>query len=434
VFGKFKNRAKTRSVLSAFSHMLKTVHGRTALALRLCLLSIVRDGPFDANLNTTHDTPSALSNCTDRAISSLRNRGARIIGVDCYAGDISSMFDKLPCDVVIRAVEFTLERALETRTRYRLRRSRRASITLYLDDRTASHFGAPVQSTERAVCIPFDILIAVCRHYCFHTHFEFGGTYHRLTLGIPQGGAMSDPLSKIYCVFCEHQWINSIFDHTKFSTNDGVLSARSMTDDGFRALSLLVPFPLDRNSDEPLTCPFIRRYADDCRCCAFYNVDLPGGRESAAAFIDMYKRDCYIRPCRLEDEERGSSFAFLQGTFEFGESGCSFAYVHKNGPSLETGTRKFRSLQHYTSYGQCNRTLRFSTVCGKLVEAEKFSSTPWFLVRTVLALYSEFLFLSYPRGLLLRALHKRARLPDRQHPDAWRCLTRIFPIVSSGFS
>jgi hypothetical protein len=344
------------------------------------------------------------------------------------------MFDKLPCVVVIRAVESTLERALDNRTRYGLRRTRRSSITLFLDDRSASHFGAPVQSTERAVCIPFDVLLAVCHHYCFHTHFEFGGTYHKLTLGIPQGGAMSDPLSKIYCVYCEHQWINSIFDHTKFNANSGVVTARALTDDGYRTLSLLVPTPLDRNSDEPLACPFIRRYADDCRCCVFYNADQPGGRESAAAFIDMYKRDCYIRPCQLEDEERGSSFAFLQGDFLFGEFGCSYVYVHKNGPSLATGTRRFRSLQHYTSYGQNNRTLRFSTLCGKLVEAERFSSSPWSLVRTVIALYSEFFSLSYPRSLLQSALHNRVRMKDCQHPDAWKCLTRIFPLVFRGFS
>ena len=138
---------------------------------------------------------------------------------------------------------------------------------------------------------------------------------------------MSDPLSKIYCVNCEHQWIDSIFDHTKFTRADGAVTARSLSDSWFRALSLLVQLPLDRNSDELLVCPFIRRYGDDCRCCAFYNVDQPVGRESVAAFIGMYKSDCYIRPCGLEDEERGSSFAFLQGSFQFGELGCSFAYT-----------------------------------------------------------------------------------------------------------
>jgi hypothetical protein len=240
---------------------------------------------------------------------------------------------------------------------------------------------------------------------------------------------MSDPLSKIYCVFCEHQWISSIFDSTKFSEATGLVTAASLSDDGFRALSLLVPFTLDRNSTEPLTCPYIRRYADDCRCNAHFDADSEHGRHTARAFIDMYKRDCYIRPCRLEDEERGRSYPFLQGSFSFGDSGCSFDYVHKNGPSLVTRTRKFRSLQHYTSYGQCNRSLRFSTICGKLVEAEKFSSSPWSLVSTVLALCVEFLFLSYPRHLVARALHKRALKLDGERRDTWRCLTRIFPLV-----
>lgn len=207
-----------------------------------------------------------------------------------------------------------------------------------------------------------------------------------------------------------------------------------MSDAGFSALSQLVPFTLDRHSTEPLTCLFIRRYADDCRCCAYYDADSPRGRASASALISMYKSRCYIRPCQLEDEERGSSFAFLQGSFHFGNSGCSFVYNHKNGPSLATGTRKFRTLQHFSSYGQCNRSLRFSTICGKLVEADKFSSTPWSLVSTVLALCVEFLSLSYPRTLILRAIQRRAIRTDCQRRDTWRCLTRIFPLVFRGFS
>jgi hypothetical protein len=55
-------------------------------------------------------------------------------------------------------------------------------------------------------------------------------------------------------------------------------------------------------------------------------------------------------------------------------------------------------------------------------------------VSTVLALCVEFISLSYPRNLILHAIYRRATRTDCQRRDTWRCLTRIFPLVFSGFS
>ena len=427
LFGKNKSNLKYRTVLSAYSHCLKYVHARVAHALRFCLLSVTADNAFDMNLPSTLDTPANIQTAATRAISQLAPHHRLPLGVDCYAGDISSMFDKLPCTIVMQAVEYVLYLASSSTSKYNLRQTSRSGVTINLDHSSLTHLGPATIDSDRIIHIPFDMIIDVCKHYCFHSYFQFGGTIFRLVLGIPQGGSMSDPLSKIYCTYCEHKWRDSLFDHQRFHHHLGLIRLCDMTDAGFRAVSNLIPFPLDRRDTTPIVSIFFRRYADDCRCVAYYCRDVPAGRDVAAALITLYTTQCYIKPCELEDEERGTSFPFLQGFFHFHSSHCNFSYLHKNGPSLLANhPRSIRSLQHYWSYGQSCRTLRLATLCGKLCEIRHFCSTDSLTILAVLSLCVEFKSLDYPTSVIVSALHRQY---TNTQSEVWQRLAHAVPRI-----
>jgi hypothetical protein len=212
----------------------------------------VGNGAFDTNLFTTLDTPGALRKCAADAISTLARAGVDRTRTYCYAGDISSMFDKLPCDVVLKAVDYVLQLASHSATGYSLRPGSRSHVTLSLDDPSNDHLGSPVIGSDFLVSLSFSDIVDVCKYYCYNTCFTFGGSIFRLVLGIPQGGSMSDPLSKIYCVYCEHLWRDSMFDHSRFNAQSGLMRLCDLTDSGFAALAALVSVPLDHSSTVPL--------------------------------------------------------------------------------------------------------------------------------------------------------------------------------------
>jgi hypothetical protein len=242
---------------------------------------------------------------------------------------------------------------------------------------------------------------------------------------------MSDPLSKIYCVYCEHKWRDSIFDHARFSPHSGLVSLRDFSDSGFAAIAGLVSVPLARSSTAPLLCVYYRRYADDSRSIAHFDADSPVARLVAVALNELYKRQCYIKPCELEDEEEGSSFFFLQGRFFFDSRGCHSQYIHKNGASLLARLpRTLRTLQHYWSYGQSNRALRLATVCGKLCEVRHFSSDRVAVVGAVLSLLTEFRSLEFPLSLLTGAFHRQFALTnDRIWADLAESVPRLYSLL-----
>jgi hypothetical protein len=320
----------------------------------------------------------------------------------------------------MRAVEYVLHRASQTSSGYNLRTSCRTSVTINLDDSQGNHLGNPPVPNDRLVNIPFTLLLDVCKHYCFHTYFEFGSAIFRLVLGIPQGGSLSDPLSKVYCVYCEHLWRSSIFDSTKFDSFTGVIRPCDLSEHGRLLITTYTHCVLDRTDHTPLVCGFFRRYADDCRSVCYYNASDSRGKLVAAALIQSYTKDCYIKPCTLEDEERGSSFHFLQGFFQFDTGGCDVSYVHKNADSLLAKKgRALRTLQHFWSYGQSNRSLRLATVCGKLCEIRHFCTDPARTVASVLSLCLEFKFLQYPASLVRSALFRQSARSDA---PVWRQL------------
>ena len=411
LFGKYKSNRKNRPVLSAFRHCLKTVYKRIALALRVCLLTVVRAGAWDANVSTTFDAPRLLVRDVNRAVSELLDYDSLLsaswIHTDAYAGDVSSMFDKLPCTVVMRAVAWVLDSASALSSRYNLRSSSRRHVTINLRDPTGHRIGISYGG-EGVLTVAFPMLLNICEHYCFQTYFLFADTFFRLQLGVPQGGSLSDPLSKAFCIYCEHQWLASLFDLQRFPPS-GVIRSCDMTSTGRAYFSAACGFPLLAADDSPLAFAILKRYADDCRAVVVYDARSPTGAAVANAFINAYRSDCYIRPCSLDDEERGRSFHFMQGYYTFFPQ-CAVEYVVKNAlPLLTRHQRLIRSLQHYDSYGQSPSTLRYATVMGKLAEIDAISSSVHLLLRALLLQAVEFSYLGYPCSLLCRALKAKFR-------------------------
>lgn len=240
---------------------------------------------------------------------------------------------------------------------------------------------------------------------------------------------MSDPLSKIYCVYCEHMWRDSLFDATRFNHTNGLVRMCDLTKTGREHVTSVAGSPPTGDDSVPFAAFFIRRYADDCRAVCFYDATSVFARKMAGSIIESYKRDCYIKPCSLDDEHRGSHFPFLQGSFSFSGSGCRSDYDHRNGPSLLAGKpREFRSMQHFLSYGQSHSQLRFATLCGKLVEIDTFCSEPLLIAKSVFSLCVELCELQYPYSVVRRALWKKARATGS---EVWSLLARVSrPIYS----
>jgi hypothetical protein len=105
------------------------------------------------------------------------------------------MFDKLPCTVVMRAIAWVFDSASALSSRYNLCSSSRRHVTINLRDPTGHRIGISYGG-EGVLTIEFPMLLGICEYYCFQTYFLFADTFFRLQLGVPQGGSLSDPLSK----------------------------------------------------------------------------------------------------------------------------------------------------------------------------------------------------------------------------------------------
>ena len=192
-----------------------------------------------------------------------------------------------------------------------------------------------------------------------------------------------------------------------------------MTPHGLMRFETLSGVFLDPHDDTPLAYAVLKRYADDCRAVCVFDSTTHHGSAIARAFIDAYRSDCYAKPCALEDEERGSTFHFMQGHYSFSPR-CHSVYIAKNStPLLATGSQQLRSLQHFDSYGHSPSTLRFATLMGKLAEVDAVCSHDVAVCQAVCLLCLEFASLQYPTALLVKALYRKYQRTSRQ---LWRDL------------
>ena len=169
-----------------------------------------------------------------------------------------------------------------------------------------------------------------------------------MVLGVPQGGSLSDPMSKIFCMYCEYMWLSSLFDFSKISGH-GEIRSCDMTPTGRATFSRHIGFTLDPADDTVLSVAVFKRYADDCRLIMAHDPSVPSGAAVSAALISLYKAGCYKDPCTLDDEERGISFPFMQGFYIFSPECRVFYTVKMLSPLLP--------LEH-GGYEHCNISVR----------------------------------------------------------------------------
>ena len=417
VLVKFKDRNKYRPILSAFHHCLKHTHSRISSALRVILLTIVQDGPLDANMFSTFDASTKFIQQWNTLCKNSPTNEPLI--PDGYAGDISSMFDKLPGSITMKAVLWALDASLSyISRRYNLRSKTRRYVTLHLTDPDRHHIGMNYFG-EDTVKISFDDIISVCQHYLFHSHFVMSEVYFLLVLGIPQGGSMSVPLSQVYMIYCEYMFHSSLYDYTRVSSS-GVIRYGDLTEHG--VLTLVPPTLRDISPDCIVLRVVFKRYADDCRVVVLSDRNRFGCITDR--YINAYKHDCYIKPCELEDEHETPSFPFLQGQFHFHRTHCDALYVAKNFPSYYThGTARLRNIQHYLSYCASPPKLRYAAVQGKFSEVEGFSSSDSARLLGVFTLLPDLVRAQYPTNIICRALHARHQ---RTNNRVW---VDIIPLV-----
>ena len=188
---------------------------------------------------------------------------------------------------------------------------------------------------------------------------------------------------------------------------------------------------LDPQDDTILCCAVLRRYADDCRFIMSFNRDSDKGRRTASFFIDLYRTQCYAKPCVLDDEERGESFHFMQGIYRFLPA-CNTVYFVKNAVTLLTfGRGQLRTLQHYYSYGPNPHQLRLATIMGKLTEIDCMCSTELAMFCTLSLLVLELVSLSYPKSIIRKCLHrKHSRSSDRFWIKCIPALMEVYDLSS----
>ena len=406
---KYKDLAKYRPILSAFKHSLKHTHSRVSTALNVALRAVATDSPIYANTLSTF--AAAQSTVTQWNSSTALNTNPHSI-VSGYAGDISSMFDKLDGTVVLRALPFILDLAARsTSRRYNLRSGIRSHITLHLSDPARHGIGINYNG-EACVTISFPQIMDVCEHYIHNTHFYMSSVLILLQLGIPQGGPLSGPLSQIFTIYCEHLFHTSLYDYNSVSQH-GIVRIQDLTDLGKRTL-----FPdgcMFELGDTIVMHILLKRYADDCRAVMLHT---PCMQPAVTRYLHAYKHTCYHKPCELEDEADSPSLQFLQGMFVFSPNGCIARYESKNFAHFaSTGRPVFRSMQHYDSYCMSPRNTRYSTIAGKLSEIDSFSSSDACRTAGVLTLIPDLVHLRYPTSLVIKALYVRTRKTTN---NVWR--------------
>jgi site-specific DNA-cytosine methylase len=399
VIPKFKDLKKTRPILSSKKLCLTPTYSRVCTALNFLLVILATTSPLYANtLSTFSAAKSTISQWQD---ITDQYTGGIVAG---YAGDISSMFDALPGNIVLKAIAFILEQAADSVIhRYNLRKRIRNFVTIHLSDPTRHGIGITYYG-EDVVTISFEQIVEVSTYYIYNTYFSMSNVMILLKLGIPQGGAMSGPLSQMFTIYCEYMWHSSLYDYKAVSRN-GMVRLTDLTDLGKRTL-----FPqgyISRHGDAILMYVMFKRYADDCRTVILHT---PKMSDAVARYLVSYKTKCYEKPCMLEDEADTPTLEFLQGIFVFTPHKCIARYQSKNFIHFAEHNRpKFRTMQHYSSYCVSPDSTRYSTIAGKLSEIDAFSSDDTARMLGVLSIVPDLVHLRYPISLVIKALYVRTR-------------------------
>jgi hypothetical protein len=432
-FPKFKNKAKYRGILSAANHQLKDCHRLICLAIRTTRLFLHAENPNDcrvSNLGSTFEATTRLRCSTDGMICGLNppDTTPRPLTPLGFAGDVAKMYDVLDALTILLAVDHHLEKV---RKKYR-GRSKPVVLLHRLDD-DAHRIGSVNYNAEAWRIVTFEHITSGCAHYVKNTYFRFAGVTFRLLLGIPQGGSLSVELCFIFCLYCEDQWLASIFDYNLL-TPDGVVRRHALLPHTVAAMSSLSTEALPSDPLAPVLALAITRYFDDCRLVVYtYQSSLdPRLNPLGRWIVDSYRNDCYVDPCELEDEAYGTVFSFLQGSYVFTDHGCCCLYMAKNTESFTTlGILRFYSMQHYLSFSQDRERMRLAVLLGKCCEVGAFSHPPLNVGLGVLSILPDLAHLGYPFALVKKAFKIMSR---RTGNMIWSAIVPLVGRIMRGLS
>jgi hypothetical protein len=124
-----------------------------------------------------------------------------------WAADVKEMYDWLPQADILKAVHWILS--------YISRKSRRTSVAVFFKCTKLSRIGKSYDS-ENSVNIPFEDIYKICEFEVSNAFFILNHTVFLQLLGCPQGGPGSPGYSMVVCIYYEHQFRCSIYDHLTF--------------------------------------------------------------------------------------------------------------------------------------------------------------------------------------------------------------------------
>ena len=212
---------------------------------------------------------------------------------------------------------------------------------------------------------------------------------------------MGSPGSPAYaiciCMYYEHQFHQSIYDHCRFHNipNSGKL---------FRFL----------------------RYVDDVIGFVAYDTRHPQSLEFAKFIIEQLVSNTYHPNMILKAEPSSGWFGFLEALIHLTDNpSLQIRFHNKNYvPLLETGLPKIYSIQHRTSF--MSRAQAVQKVCGALHCLRRVCDRPGFRVISTLELSFVYRAQGYTPGEIASALSKITHKTGEQIWDAMSQLVYSF--------
>ena len=201
--------------------------------------------------------------------------------------------------------------------------------------------------TDEAVNISFQDIFSVCEFEVSNAYFSLNCVIFLQLLGCPQGGPGSPGFSMVVCIFYEHQFRCSIYDHLAFM--------------------------------------FFFHYFDDLRAVVIHRSSDITSKSLSFSRLDKLQTQTYHPSMSLVLEECSqNTFKFLEGKFTITNDSLSCIWMSKNFDSLQQhGKMKFFTSQDYFSYsGDKKKIIRLASIMGRLSTLMGYSFTDQDLLKS----------------------------------------------------
>ena len=232
------------------------------------------------------------------------------------------MYDWLPQSDILQAVKWALS--------YISKKTRRTYVAVFFKCTKLSRIGKSY-GTDDSVNISFEDIFRICEFELANAFFMLNNVIFLQLLGCPQGGPGSPGFSMVVCIYYEHQFRCSIYDHLAFM--------------------------------------FFFRYFDDLRAVVVHQSSDITTKNLAMSLLYKLQNQTYHPSMSLVLEECSqNTFKFLEGEFTIQNDSLSCLWSSKNFESLQKhGKMKFFSSQDYFSYtGDKRKIVRRASIIGKL--------------------------------------------------------------------